>query len=311
MEAEKTTRPGTVHRIVVSAEDGGKRIDVVLAEHVPDLSRRRARVLISAGAVSIDRRRVLVQSRPVLPGQEIVCHLGSFAGLADARGAELPVLHEDEALLAVDKPSGMPSHPTLARRTGTALQVAEDMLRRRAARKVPLWPLHRLDAATSGVLLFAKTQPAARAASQNFARRRVVKRYVALVAGHPDPDPGEITLAIREHHLWAEASAAGRPAATAYRVLERLADTALVELEPRTGRMHQLRVHAAAIGHPILGDPRYARDVLGRLPPAARLMLHACAITLPHPLGGALLSIASPVPSDFLAELSRRRSSSS
>ncbi len=307
MDPQNTTRPVATHRFVVPAEDGGKRLDLILAERVPELSRRRARVLIAAGAVSVDRHRVLVQSRPVRAGQEVVCHLQGFAGSAEPGPEALTILHEDEALLAIDKPSGMPSHPTYARKLGTALQIAETMLRRRAGVKVPLWPLHRLDVATSGVLLFAKTQPAARAANQNFARRRIGKRYVALVAGVPDPREGEVRLALSEGSLWTETSVAGKDAVTAYRVVDALPASALVELTPETGRMHQLRVHMAAIGHPILGDPKYGVDRLAALPAAPRLMLHASWIELPHPIGGAPLAIESPCPADFLAEVERRR----
>ena len=160
MESEKTTSPVASHRLVVRAEEAGKRLDVLLAEHIPQLSRRRARALIAAGAVSIDRRRVLVQSRPVAAGAEVVCHLQSFASTEPAALEPSRIVHEDEMLLAIDKPSGTPSHPTFARKSDTALQLAEELLRRRERRKVPLWPLHRLDTATSGLLLFAKTQAA-------------------------------------------------------------------------------------------------------------------------------------------------------
>lgn len=308
MDGEKTTSPVSTHRFVVPAEDSGKRLDLLLAERVPELSRRRARLLISAGAVSIDARRVLVQSRPLRAGQEVVCHLQSFRFPRPEVVEPLAILREDEALIALDKPSGMPSHPTSVRKLGTALQVAEEMLRRRGAgAKAPLWSLHRLDTATSGVLLFAKTQAAARAVNQNFARRRVAKRYVALVAGIPSPALGEIRVPLAEGHLRTEPSPAGKEAVTRYRLVEAFADSALVELEPATGRMHQLRVHLATIGHPILGDAKYGGDLLGRLPPAVRVMLHASRIELPHPIGGAPFTVERPPPADFAAEIERRR----
>ena len=304
MGGEKTTPSVESHRFVVAAEDAGKRLDVLLAERVPELSRRRARVLIGAGAVSVDSRRVLVQSRSVAPGQEVVCHLQSFDFPRSAALEPSAILHEDSSLVAIEKASGVPSHPTFARKLGTALQMTEELLRRRAGRKVPLWPLHRLDTDTSGLLLFAKTQAAARAVNQNFARRRVAKRYVALVVGAPSPESGEIALAIREGHLRSEVSSDGKEAVTRYHTLERLADAALVELEPRTGRMHQLRVHLAAIGHPIVGDTKYG-GALSR--PAERLMLHASRLDLPHPDGGAPFAAESPLPEDFRAALARIR----
>jgi 23S rRNA pseudouridine1911/1915/1917 synthase len=300
MGEEKTTPSVASHRFVVAAEDAGKRLDVVLAERIPELSRRRARVLVGAGAVCVDARRVLVQSRPVAPGQEIVCHLQSFAFPRSVALEPSAILHEDTSLVAIEKASGVPSHPTFARKLGTALQMTEELLRARAGRKVPLWPLHRLDTDTSGVLLFAKTKPAARAVNQNFARRRVRKRYVALIAGVPSPESGEIALGLREGHLRSDVAPDGKEAVTRYRTLERLGDAALVELEPLTGRMHQLRVHLAAIGHPILGDRKYGG---ARVRPAPRLMLHASRLDLPHPDGGTPFAVESALPEDFRAAL--------
>jgi 23S rRNA pseudouridine1911/1915/1917 synthase len=305
MNCEKTTSSVSSHRLLVRAEEAGKRLDLLLAERVPELSRRRARLLIGAGAVWIDGRRVLVQSRPVAAGQEVVCHLQSFTFRTTETSEPLTVLYEDDALLAVDKPAGMPSHPTYARKLGTALQVAEEQLRRREGRKVLLWPLHRLDTATSGVLLFAKTQAAARAVNQNFARRRVAKRYQALVAAVPAAASGEVRLALAEGHLRTEASTSGKEAVTRYQLLEAFADTALLEIEPLTGRMHQIRVHLAAIGHPVLGDTKYGREAERGAAP--RLMLHASSLELPHPIGGRPLVIESPLPQDFRASLARLR----
>jgi 23S rRNA pseudouridine1911/1915/1917 synthase len=305
MEDEKTTSPPSSHRWVVRAEEAGKRLDLLLAEHVPQLSRRRARLLIAAGAVSIDRRRVLVQSRPVSAGAEVVCHLRSFSPVESATLDPSRIVHEDAWLLAIDKPSGMPSHPTVARKAGTALQLAEELLRRREGRKVHLWPLHRLDAATSGLLLFAKTRAAARAVNQNFARRRVSKRYVALVAGIPSPELGEIRLALSEGHLHTEPSSGGKEAVTRYRLVEAVSPrAALVELEPLTGRMHQLRVHLAATGHPVIGDAKYGAACAAGQP---RLMLHASRLELPHPSDGRTFALESPPPEDFGAVVAASR----
>jgi 23S rRNA pseudouridine1911/1915/1917 synthase len=307
MDAQKTTSALSTHRFRVRQQDEGCRLDAVLAERVPDLSRRRARLLIAAGAVSVDSRGVLVQSRRVEAGQEIVCHLQSIPFPRAEASAPLPILHEDDVLLAVDKPTAVASHPTYARKLGTALQRVEEMLRRRSGEKVPLWPLHRLDVATSGVLLFAKTRPAARAVNQNFARRRIAKRYLALVHGLPVPASGEVRLPLAEGYLRTEPSAAGKEAVTRYRIVEPLHTAALVELEPLTGRMHQLRVHLAAIGHPILGDTKYGAAAPLETHPPPRLMLHASSIELPHPVGGTLLAVESPLPEDFRATLERLR----
>jgi 23S rRNA pseudouridine1911/1915/1917 synthase len=293
MTDEKTTRPVVAERMTVGDDEDGERLDVFLARRLPEVSRRRARVLVAAGAVSVDGRRVMVQSRTLHAGQAVVCHVQDLPpGAAEALDPAA-VLHEDESLIAIDKPCGIPSHATLARRRGSAIQLTEELLRRRAGSKVPLWALHRLDVPTSGVLLFAKTQAAARAVHQNLSSRRVRKEYLAIVAGTPEPPEGEIALPLLEGHLRTEVSPAGKEARTGYRVVERRGDESLVELSPETGRMHQLRVHLAAIGHPIVGDSKYG----GR--PGGRLLLHAFRIELPHPIGGGAFAVEAPPPADF------------
>jgi 23S rRNA-/tRNA-specific pseudouridylate synthase len=154
--------------------------------------------------------------------------------------------------------------------------------------------------------LFAKTQAAARAVNQNFARRRVVKRYVALVDGVPAAAADEIRLALREGHLRTELAADGKEAVTRYRTIETLANAALLELEPLTGRMHQLRVHLTAIGHAIVGDRKYGRPSSAS---GTRLMLHASRLDLPHPEGGTPFSVESRLPADFRAVIARFRAS--
>ena len=302
MAGENTTTPVTAHRFVVRAEDSGKRMDVLLAERIPEISRRRARRLLAAGSVSLDGRRTLVLSRRVAAGQEVLCHVQEFTSARPPALKAERILHEDRSLVAIDKPAGAPSHPTLARREGSALQLTEELLRRRAGEKIPLWPLHRLDTGTSGILVFARSQRAARAMSQNFARRQIHKRYIALVAGVPEPREGEIGARLLEAHFRTQVAPEGKEAVTRYRVLEAYPRAALVEIEPLTGRMHQIRVHLATIGHPVLGDTKYGKAA------ATRLFLHASRLELPHPEGGRLLVIESPLPAEFQAAIEELRS---
>jgi 23S rRNA pseudouridine1911/1915/1917 synthase len=282
----------TPHRLLVRAEDAGKRIDVFLAEHVDGLSRRRARTLIEGGAVWLDDQRLRVLSRRLRAGQEVVCHADTPPAVEPLAPERL--LHEDQAMVVIDKPPGVPSHPTRARVRGTALDSTEEYLRRRAGAKVPLWPLHRLDAGTSGILLFAKTREAARGISQNFARRRVRKGYVAVVEGRLDPPEGEIRLPLAERSLETRPDPGGKEAITRYRVVRSSAERSLVEVEPLTGRMHQIRVHLAAVGHPVVGDARY-----GHAAPGSRLALHAAELELPHPSSGRAFLVRCPPPADF------------
>jgi tRNA pseudouridine32 synthase/23S rRNA pseudouridine746 synthase len=198
----------------------------------------------------------------------------------------------DEQLLVLDKPAGLLAVP--GRGDGK-----QDCLSARAQR---LWPdalvVHRLDMATSGLFLMARGLHMQRLLSRAFAEREVSKRYEAVVAGEIDADEGVIDLPLARD--WPNRprqkvdASTGRPSTTRWRVLARGSDSTRVELEPVTGRTHQLRVHLQAVGHPILGDALYApADVQDR---AVRLMLHATALHLQHPLHGEALSFASPAP---------------
>lgn len=204
----------------------------------------------------------------------------------------LAVCHEDAACLVVDKPAGLLSVP------GRGADKADCLAARVQARYVDALVVHRLDMATSGLMLFARGADAQRTLSRAFAQRETHKRYVALVRGRVDGEAGEIDLPLaadwpnrplqkvdREH---------GRPSLTRWRVLAHDAThgtvTTRLELEPVTGRAHQLRVHLRAFGHPIVGDALYAPDG------APRLMLHATSLRFSHPVGGTMLSVESPAP---------------
>jgi tRNA pseudouridine32 synthase/23S rRNA pseudouridine746 synthase len=203
----------------------------------------------------------------------------------------LTLLYRDDSLLAVDKPAGLRAVPGRGegKRDCAALRVlahAGDAL-----------VVHRLDEATSGVLLFARGAAAQRALSIAFAERRVAKQYEAIVQGRVSQEQGEIDLPLAAD--WPNRPRqqvnreCGKPSLTRWRVLARDAanNTTRLQLEPVTGRSHQLRVHLAAIGHPIVGDALYGSAT------AARLMLHAKSLRLPHPRDGSKLMIESRVPS--------------
>lgn len=219
------------------------------------------------------------------------------------------VLHEDAQLIAFNKPSG------LAVQGGSGVaQSLEDLLSAFAKSngKRPRL-VHRLDRETSGVIVAARTKPAAAFLSEAFAGREAEKVYLAVVCGGaPDsnntwPRAGEIDLALRKTNRRGldimEIDPAGQTARTRYRTLAATAEAALVELRPETGRMHQLRAHLAAIGRPIAGDGKYGG--LFRLGPAdvPRLMLHAASLALPHPAGGQA-RLEAPLPPD-MSELLR------
>jgi tRNA pseudouridine32 synthase/23S rRNA pseudouridine746 synthase len=215
---------------------------------------------------------------------------------------EPPFIHVEDAFVVLDKPAGLCVIP--ARRGDPA-----DCLRRRAeeALGAPLFVVHRIDRDTSGVVLMARTAEAHRILNDQFAAREVAKEYRALVAGEPPADAGSIEVALapgrkgRVRPARSDAEPGRRDARTDYRVLARHAGgsaaTALVAFEPLTGRRHQIRVHARAIGCPIVGDRLYAPQVVRALAP--RLMLHALALGFRHPASGAPCRFAAEIPPDF------------
>ena len=206
----------------------------------------------------------------------------------------ITVVHADATLLVVDKPSGLLAVP------GRGPALADCV----ASRMCSLYPdalvVHRLDMATSGLMLLARGAAVQRALSLQFAQRSVAKTYVALVAGRPAQDEGEIDLPLIAD--WPQRpkqkvdAAHGKPSLTRFRVIDhdQARDICRLELNPVTGRSHQLRVHLLAIGHPILGDALYAPAEVQALAP--RLMLHAARLGFEHPVSGEALRFESAVP---------------
>ncbi|MGH7789757.1 MAG: RluA family pseudouridine synthase [Candidatus Binatia bacterium] len=262
-----------------------QRLDRVLPAVVPDLSRGAARRLIADGAVFLNGRCCKVSSRLVRSGDRL------RVGAAPAPVPVLALLYEDDELVAVDKPAGMPSAPTREGAVGTALEVLSAQLAARDGRPRPLWLVHRLDTVTSGVLLFAATRAAAAALSAAFQGQTVEKRYLALVDGVPAADHGVVDQPLHRRAGRALVDPAGKPSRSLWRVVRRDASRALLEVRPQSGRMHQIRVHLQWLGHPVVGDRQYGGSR------APRLMLHAVAVRLPHRDG--VLEIGAPAPAAF------------
>ncbi len=199
------------------------------------------------------------------------------------------ILHEDDHLLIVDKPSGLLSVP------GKPLEHRDCLQSRLEALRPEALLIHRLDMETSGIMVFARTRLAQRHLNWQFERRQVSKTYIARVAGQVADDSGQVDLPLtadwpnRPRQMVCHAR--GKPAVTLWSVLNREAGATRVELRPQTGRSHQLRVHMKEIGHPILGDPFY-----GDPRSADRLQLHASVLEFRYPDGGAWVRFETAVP---------------
>lgn len=293
----------TRHELKVPPEAQGQRVDLFVGERL-SLSRNRLKALFEAEAVRVDGRKVK-KGASLAAGQTVVVevHDAPAGAVADA-GVALVVLYEDDALLAVDKPAGVPTQPIDPGETGT---VANALV----ARLPPLAQVgddpreaglcHRLDVETSGVLLAAKTKDAWKAMRAAFSEPGAVdKRYLALVRG-PLADEGEIELPLvhaGDHVRPALEGEEARPARSAFRVLERKGVVSLVEVRLFTGVLHQVRAHLAAVGAPIVGDTRYGGRTVEGL---SRFFLHAASLEFEHPVSRRVLRIESPLPAELKA----------
>ena len=274
------------------------RLDLAVAQKFA-LSRRAAREAVRSGKVDVD-------GEPVdEPGHEVPA--GARLDLRPDRPrrrrvrTRLSVLHEDRDVLIVDKPAGLLTVPTDAREKDTLWSRALHYLQLRYGGRPYAGIVHRLDKDTSGALVFARNRDALHALQDRFRTHAIDREYVALVDGSiPERGVFDADL-VREPGLRrsiARPGQSGRKAETRYRTLERFPGAALVSIQPRTGRTHQIRVHFSAAGHPVLGDRVYGG---GASEAAPRQMLHARRLGFPHPRTGEPLSAEAPIPEDFEA----------
>ncbi len=280
---------------VVAALTGAPRADVQRA--------------IAAGTVLVDGGP-RPKSFRLRGGELLVVELPGEEPLA-AETPDVPVRFEDADLLVVAKPAGLVTHPTEGRRSGSLVNRLLGMGVTLAPAGGTLRPgiVHRLDAGTSGLLLVAKTDRAYHALRSMLGEHEVERRYLALVRGRVADDSFAVDAPLgRRAARVVVDRAQGRPAETAFEVLERLPRATLLEATPRTGRTHQIRVHLSAVGHPILGDRTYGgagEDVaaIG----LDRPFLHACRLSFEHPFTGAPVVVDEPLPADLVEALERAR----
>ena len=288
----------------VPDEAAGTRLDRFLA--TPLGSRARAQALIDGGQVRVDGsvrpKRHLVAAGEAIEIDDAVVE--SDGGVPDET-APFDVAYEDEHLLVVDKPAGVVVHPARGHRAGTLAQALEG----RAAGGEDPWRagiVHRLDRDTSGLLVVAKNNAVHQALKALLAHRRLRREYLALVDGHPPARTGTIDAPIGRHRrdrkLMSIDSEDPREARTHFEIERLLSAAALLRVALDTGRTHQIRVHLAAIGHPVCGDPQYG--IRGRYG-LTRQFLHATRLAFVHPVTGAEIDVSSPLPPDLAAALKR------
>jgi 23S rRNA pseudouridine1911/1915/1917 synthase len=290
----------------LTAEPG--RLDAVVARviGVPRADVQRA---IAAGRVLVDGHRVPKSTR-LIGGEQVTVDLIRDEPLA-GEGPAVPIRYEDEHLAVVSKPARLVTHPTDGRRGGTLVNRLIGMGVSLAPAGGPLQPgiVHRLDAGTSGLLVVAKTDEAFEALRDRFRRHEIERRYLALVRGRVAHDTFSVEAALgrRAARIVLDPTE-GRVAETAFEVRERFDGSTLVAAAPRTGRTHQIRVHLASIGHPILGDRTYGGggDDARRLG-LERPFLHASRLSFEHPITGTRIEIEDPLPDVLRRALANAR----
>jgi len=295
-----------VRWIDVSADEAGQRIDNYLFARLKGVPKSRIYRILRSGEVRINSRRVEASDR-VAAGDRIrippvrVAERGSAIPAPHFR---MPILLEDEWLVAIDKPAGLAVHGG----SGVAHGVIESLRSMRPdARFLEL--VHRLDRETSGVLLVAKKRAALTALHDMLREREMDKRYLVGVAGRFRNEMQRVRLALAKYHAAdggkrVSVSEDGQSAETVFRRISRGARASLLEAELLTGRTHQIRVHLAHLGHPVLGDDKYGDFELNRAlrkEGLKRMFLHAASISFRHPGTGDAITIASPLPADLAA----------
>jgi 23S rRNA pseudouridine1911/1915/1917 synthase len=291
----------------VSSADAGVRLDVFLGRR-PELgSRSQVAGWIRSGAVTVEGKP-RPKSYVVSEGQQVaVIPMEATGSDLVPEDLAVPVLYEDEWLLVVDKPAGMAVHPSRGHSTGTLVHA---LLGHGLAGGEDFRPgvVHRLDKDTTGLLVVAKSAEVHRRLVAMMRQRAVDRCYLALVHGRFSCESGTIEAPVGRDPVRRKSMTVGgvaaREARTHFRVLEQFSDFSLVEARLETGRTHQIRVHFLAIGHPVAGDPTYARrDALG----LGRQFLHSYRLSFAHPMTGKALEVEAPLPADLADVLARLR----
>jgi 23S rRNA pseudouridine1911/1915/1917 synthase len=304
MEGESTTHHGIL---------GTGRLDRALAEALPALSRARIQALIAENALQIGGKTVTDASSAKFKGQAFVLAIPpARPDKAQAQDISLNIVFEDDYLIIVDKPAGLVVHPAAGHADGTLVNALLHHCRGKLSGIGGVQRpgiVHRIDRDTSGLLVVAKTDKAHEGLAKLFAAHDIERRYYAIVSGQPAPPAGIIRTQIGRHPTNRKKMAVleepkGKHAVTHFRMVEPLKGAALVECRLETGRTHQVRVHMAHIGHPLIGDTTYNnRQKTFRFGPNqsyfTRQALHAASLGFIHPITGEKLAFVSNIPDDI------------
>jgi 23S rRNA pseudouridine1911/1915/1917 synthase len=294
-EAETDTR-----ELTAGPDDAGLRLDAFLAARGAFASRAAAQRAIERGEVTVEGA-VRPKNHRVEEGESISVARREAAAPPPPEARPFRVVHEDDALLVVDKPAGLVTHPAPGHRGVTLAELLPP------GSKI----VHRLDKDTSGLLVVARSEEVRDALQRMIRAREVTREYTALVEGHPDTGSGTIDAPIGRDRgnrtVMSTRTDRAREAVTHFEVAERLPRTALLRVRLETGRTHQIRAHLAAIGHPVVGDPQYGGSDSGRRVGLRRQFLHASRLMFRHPATGELLRCESKPPVELSHALDTAR----
>lgn len=262
---------------------------------IPGIKRTKVKQWLKYGAVLVNGEKQMRHDHPLVAGDAVEVRSEAETRAAEVLPASLKVIHEDESLLVIDKPADLLSIASVAERENTAFALLTSYVRVGNPRSPErVWIVHRLDRETSGLMVFARTEPAKTALQRHW--DDVEKRYLAVVEGQPREDAGVLESHLDErnpHHVFSvRPSEHTRLAVTRFRVLQRQAKVSLVELTLVTGRRHQIRVQLRELGCPVIGDQKYGAQT----DPAKRLGLHACYLRFAHPETDEEMEFHSPLP---------------
>lgn len=299
--------------MLVTPEESGSRLDTFISNRLVGLSRNRVQRLILEGRINVNRVPCRHKSLRLAASDQVTFFLPSLSppGL-NPEPIPLEIIYEDEDLLVVNKPRGMVVHPAPGNFSGTLVNALLYYCSELSTQGGPLRPgiVHRLDKDTSGLLVVAKNNYAHQELSHQFKARLVQREYLALVYGKVPPPGGRISAPVGRHPRHRQKMAVvsgGREAITRYRVRAYLGNYTLLRVFLHTGRTHQIRVHMAYLGHPLVGDPVYGSQHRPELPPGFQegQTLHARRIKFTHPRSAQPLTFIAPFPDYFCSSLRR------